>query len=56
MFEPKESDTGPRGGDQQPAHEGGREGSGTRPSGTGSSGSKSSPSGDKGGKSGGKDK
>jgi hypothetical protein len=28
----KEQDTGPRGGDQQPAHEGGREGTGTRPS------------------------
>ena len=56
MFEPKESDTGPKGGDQQPAHEGGREGSGPRPSGTGSWGGKSSPSGDKGGKSEGKDK
>ena len=29
----KETDNGPRGGDKQPGHEGGREGSGTRPSG-----------------------
>ncbi len=35
----KERDTGPKGGDKQPAHEGGREGTGTRPSGTGGSGS-----------------
>jgi hypothetical protein len=31
----KERDTGPKGGERQPAHEGGREGSGTKPSGTG---------------------
>lgn len=31
----KERDTGPRGGDKQESHEKGREGSGTRPSGTG---------------------
>ena len=46
MFFPKESDVGPRGGDQQPAHEGGREGKGTRPSGTGTWGGQSSPQGD----------
>lgn len=32
----KERDVGPKGGDRQETHEGGREGSGTRPSGTGS--------------------
>lgn len=44
----KERDTGPRGGDRQPAHEGGREGSGTRRGGrdTGKKGGK----GGKGGK------
>ena len=34
----KEQDTGPKSGDRQPAHEKGREGGGTRPSGTGKSG------------------
>jgi hypothetical protein len=34
----KERGTGSRGGDRQPAHEGGREGTGTRPSGTDGSG------------------
>ena len=43
----KESDFGPRGGEDQDAHEEGREGSGTRPSGTGMG---------KSGKSGGRDK
>ena len=52
----KERDTGPRGGDRQPAHEGGREGSGTRPGGrdAGQTGGKGDQSG--GGKGGQGDK
>ena len=48
----KERDTGPRGGDRQPAHEGGREGRGTRPSGTDGKGGSDKKGG--GGKSGNK--